>query len=39
MLMKIVQSFRDLPVYPYQIQTKFRNETVQRAALCAAVSF
>lgn len=24
-----IQSFRDLPVYPYQIQTKFRNE--QRA--------
>lgn len=40
MLMKnFVQSFRDLPVYPYQIQTKFRNETRAKSGIMRGREF
>ncbi len=34
-----VSSYRDLPIYAYQFQTKFRTRLAQRAASCAAVNF
>ncbi|MEK7644784.1 MAG: aminoacyl--tRNA ligase-related protein [Patescibacteria group bacterium] len=40
MLMKnFVQSFRDLPVYPYQIQTKFRNEIRAKSGIMRGREF
>ncbi len=40
MLMKnFVQSFRDLPVYLYQIQTKFRNETRAKSGILRGREF
>jgi len=39
-LMKnFVQSFRDLPVYPYQIQTKFRNEVRAKSGIMRGREF
>lgn len=40
LLMKnFVQSFRDLPVYPYQIQTKFRNEARAKSGIMRGREF
>lgn len=34
-----VQSYKDLPMYPYQIQTKFRNETRARSGIIRGREF
>ena len=34
-----IRSFRDLPIYPYQIQTKFRNETRAKSGIMRGREF
>ncbi len=34
-----IQSFRDLPIYPYQIQTKFRNEARAKSGIMRTREF
>ncbi len=39
MLKDFVQSYRDLPIYPYQFQTKFRNETRAKSGIMRCREF
>ncbi len=39
LMRNFVQSFRDLPVYPYQIQTKFRNEIRAKSGIMRGREF
>ena len=34
-----INSYKDLPIYPYQIQTKFRNELRAKVVLCEEENF
>ncbi len=39
MMKKFVQSYKDLPAYPYQIQLKFRNEIRAKSGIMRAREF
>ena len=39
MMTEYIRSFRDLPVYPYQFQTKFRNETRAKSGIMRSREF
>ncbi len=39
LMKEYIQSFRDLPVYPYQIQTKFRNEPRAKSGIMRTREF